>query len=158
MPCTVACEPGTVHRVDDPALLAKDALVSSRGLGVASALELAGALAMLPATLMVYGIEIGDVAFHTTPSAEVSRAAASVAAMIKADMTQRWPCTSHGMADNAHESGDSAKETTVGMMRHAQRQPARQDSRRNRRNGAPSSVIDRPLWVIFRLSLLAGAP
>lgn len=102
-------EPGTIHRIDDPALLEKDALVSSHGLGVASALELAGALAMLPATLMVYGIEIGDVSLQATPSADVSRAATLVAAMIEADVTQRWPYESLGMSGGAPKPGGSAR-------------------------------------------------
>ncbi len=123
-------KPGTIHRVDDPALLVKDALVSSHGLGVASALELAGALATLPATLIVYGIEIGDVSFHTTPSTEVSGAAASLAAMIGAEVTQRWPCESHG-------SGGYAKRQD-GMMSECTRELASQDSGAATEKGHPT--------------------
>jgi len=85
-------EPGAIHRLDDPALLGQDTLASSHGLGVASALELARALDLLPETLILYGIEIGDVSFNAAPSAAVRHAAAVVAAMIEAEVAERWPC------------------------------------------------------------------
>ncbi|HUB88990.1 MAG TPA: hydrogenase maturation protease [Dyella sp.] len=97
-------EPGTVQRVDDPALLEKDTLASSHGLGVASALQLAGALGMLPKTLVLYGIEIGDVSFDAAPSAAVSHAAVSLAATIEAEVAERWPYQSHVLAAGTRES------------------------------------------------------
>jgi hydrogenase maturation protease len=85
-------EPGFIQRVDDPALLGPDTSASSHGLGVASALELARALDLLPGTLILYGIEIGEVSFNAAPSAAVRHAAAAVAAMIEAGVAERWPC------------------------------------------------------------------
>jgi len=83
--------PGTIHRVDDLASIRKEPLVSSHGLGVASALALASALDALPATLVLYGIEIGNASFDAVPSAAVSIAAASLATRINAEVAARWP-------------------------------------------------------------------
>ena len=82
--------PGTIHRVDDLASIRKEPLVSSHGLGVASALALASALDALPATLVLYGIEIGNASFDAVPSAAVSIAAASLATRINAEVAARW--------------------------------------------------------------------
>lgn len=101
-------EPGAIRRLDDPALLRQDSLASSHGLGVASALELARALDLLPETLILYGIEIGEVSFDAAPSAAVRHAAASVAAMIEAEVAERWPSQTPLFAAKAHESGTHA--------------------------------------------------
>ncbi|MCW8808389.1 MAG: hydrogenase maturation protease [Rhodanobacter sp.] len=83
--------PGVIHRVDDPASIEKDTRVSSHGFGVASALALASAIGALPATLVLYGIEIGAASADAAPSAAVSTAVAALAARIEAEAVARWP-------------------------------------------------------------------
>lgn len=85
--------PGTVHRLDARArpLPAELCGLSSHGLGLAQAVELARALGALPARLTVYGIEAGACALGTAPCPEVRAAAAEVAAAIRAELG--GPCT-----------------------------------------------------------------
>lgn len=83
--------PGTIHRVDDMALIAADARVSSHGLGVASALALADALGALPPRWLLYGIDIAEASFDRTPSVAVTAAVRVLAARIDAELSAQWP-------------------------------------------------------------------
>jgi hydrogenase maturation protease len=78
--------PGTVHRLEDTALFEQGSLASSHGLGVASALDLAKALGVCPANIVVYGVEIDDVALGTEMSAAVLAAVPVVARRIVTEL------------------------------------------------------------------------
>ncbi|SPE26206.1 Ni,Fe-hydrogenase maturation factor (hyh operon) [Burkholderiales bacterium] len=67
--------PGTIHRIDDLARIEADLLVSCHGLGLAATLELARALDVMPATLLLYGIEIDPATTGAAPSKMVTEAA-----------------------------------------------------------------------------------
>lgn len=75
--------PGTIHRVDGAARIQADVLVSSHGLGLATALELARALGALPANVLIYGIEIDPATGAAAPGKAmidvVDRLAAQIA-------------------------------------------------------------------------------
>ncbi|HVP38790.1 MAG TPA: hydrogenase maturation protease [Candidatus Saccharimonadales bacterium] len=80
--------PGTVHRLD-----AREALppgwgraVSTHGLGLAEAVELARRLGQLPARLVIYAIEVRGFEPGAPLSAEVERAVDQVVARIEAEL------------------------------------------------------------------------
>jgi hydrogenase maturation protease len=78
--------PGTIHRVRADWLTEPGPLVSSHGLGVASALALARALGALPATLLIYGIEIDPAATGGAPSEPVRAAVDALAQAIAREL------------------------------------------------------------------------
>jgi len=78
--------PGTIHRFDDISQLDPDDLVSSHGLGVATALQLMRALNQLPPKLVLFGIEIDTAYCGITLSTAVSQAEHRMEAMIDAEL------------------------------------------------------------------------
>lgn len=83
---------GTVHRFDateGPLPARVGGAASTHGLGVAAAIELARVLGRLPETVVLYGIEAGDVALGTPATPAVDRAVAAVARRIVAEVA---PC------------------------------------------------------------------
>jgi hydrogenase maturation protease len=81
---------GTLHRFDAAAgpLPSSLAEVSSHGLGLAQALELARTLGTLPRRCIVYAIEGGQFAPGATLSPEVARAAATLARRILRELSK----------------------------------------------------------------------
>jgi hydrogenase maturation protease len=79
-----AAVPGTVYRLGIGDLARYPGTLSSHGVGVASALDLARELGMLPAELALYGIGIGSGAPGTPSSPLVREAAHAVAREIVA--------------------------------------------------------------------------
>jgi hydrogenase maturation protease len=85
-------EPGRIHRLDLSALEGMaGGSRSTHGFGLADALRLAAAMEGLPPRLRIYGIEIDPRAPGPTPSPEVARAAARLAAEILETV-----CAGHG--------------------------------------------------------------
>lgn len=86
--CRGAGEPGSAHRFEwpDPRLNAVGG-VSSHGIGLAAALELAKALGALPPRVVVFAVEgeAGDPG--AGPSASVAAAVAGIGAMVLAEIT-----------------------------------------------------------------------
>jgi len=80
--------PGTVHRLDARAapLPTELANLSSHGLGLAHAVELARALDALPARLIVYGIEAGPCELGAPLTSPVRAAVAQVADAIRGEL------------------------------------------------------------------------
>lgn len=78
--------PGTIHRVDDVALLGDDGAISSHGFGLAATLALALELGELPATVVLYAIEIEDHCYGSTLTAAVSEAVAVAVENIAAEL------------------------------------------------------------------------
>ena len=79
----VRCDPavpGRVHRT--VSLTASAGQSSSHGLGVPEAVELARVLDLLPARLVVYAVEAGDVEFGTGLSTPVAAAVPTVVAAV----------------------------------------------------------------------------
>ena len=73
---TSGASPGTVHRLDaSEAALGVDAATSTHGLGLAETIELGRALGLLPARLLVYGIEAESFELGMPLSPAVARAA-----------------------------------------------------------------------------------
>jgi len=67
----VPARPGRLHRTTVPAAASA---ASSHGFGVPEAVELAGALDRMPARLVVFAVEVDDVAFGVGLSAPVADA------------------------------------------------------------------------------------
>jgi hydrogenase maturation protease len=82
--------PGTIHRIDDVALPETHDTLSSHGFGVASAFALGRALDMLPASWVIYGIEIEEPSYGSAPSPAVAEAAAALAEGIATELSARW--------------------------------------------------------------------
>lgn len=76
--------PGRVHRVVARGVLSGQPAASSHGLGLGEAVELARAIGRLPATLVLYAIEIGELTYGAELSAPVGAAAQRVARHIAA--------------------------------------------------------------------------
>lgn len=84
--------PGTVHRLDAWGIADDPRLLSSHGFGLASALALGEALGELPDEVIVYGIEIGEIAAAQPfePLTEpVAGAVDELTAIIAAELTRR---------------------------------------------------------------------
>jgi len=84
--------PGTIHRVEAPALAQADWPVSSHSLGVAGALALARALGALPARVLIYGIEIDSAATGRAPSEAVRAAVERLALTIAQELPRYLAC------------------------------------------------------------------
>jgi hydrogenase maturation protease len=86
--------PGTIHRLDASAGPIAPALFprSTHAVGVAEALELARTLGVLPAKVMVYGIEAGDTEVGHSLSPQVSHALNEVIELVRRE-TETLPCT-----------------------------------------------------------------
>jgi hydrogenase maturation protease len=78
--------PGTIHRIDDIARLDGDRALSSHGFGLAAALGLAHALGGLPASLILYGVEIENHAIGSGLSAAVEKAVVTLTCAIGAEL------------------------------------------------------------------------
>lgn len=79
--------PGTIHRLDaSRPLPAGFGSLSSHGLGVASAIELARALGSLPREVIVYGIEGESFELDRGLSAQVAAAATALADRILSEL------------------------------------------------------------------------
>jgi hydrogenase maturation protease len=78
--------PGTVHRLAGADGLALAAATSTHGLSVGQALELAGALGLLPGRLVLYCIEVGGVGHGEGLSPAVARAVEEVADLVLRDV------------------------------------------------------------------------
>lgn len=101
--------PGTIYRLDDVTLPENDQALSTHGFGVASALALARALGGLPASLIVYGIEIENHACGSAPSAAVGQAVAMLAERIAAELSDRCSAirpTKNSSLKREHERSD----------------------------------------------------
>lgn len=82
--------PGTIHRFDashDP-LPAEMAHTSTHDMGVSDALELARAMGMLPGRVIVYAIEIEQLAHGNEPSPAVEAAIGEAAAAVVREADQ----------------------------------------------------------------------
>jgi len=82
--------PGTVHRIARSECFEVDRSLSGHQLGVASALELADALELLPADLRIYGIEMQSAMANCGPSHCVASAACELAQIIADELLQRF--------------------------------------------------------------------
>ena len=82
--------PGSIHRIDRAECVEHGRLLSGHGLGIASALQLAEALGLLPATLWVYGIEMQSAAADRGPSRRVIVAAHQLARLITDELLQKF--------------------------------------------------------------------
>ncbi|MCP9442820.1 MAG: hydrogenase maturation protease [Nitrospira sp.] len=86
--------PGTIHRVDasvdpiGPAFLPQ----SSHAVGVVEAIELAKALGVLPATVILYGVEIASTEYGQPLSQPITQVLEEVIGLILRDIEQQ-PCT-----------------------------------------------------------------
>ncbi|MGE0113797.1 MAG: hydrogenase maturation protease [Steroidobacteraceae bacterium] len=81
--------PGAIHRIDNIERIENDMRVSSHGLGVASALSLARALDALPATLVLYAIEIDGNHRDASTSKAAGAAVPILATNIAAELAAR---------------------------------------------------------------------
>ncbi|MEN8113857.1 MAG: hydrogenase maturation protease [Actinomycetota bacterium] len=80
--------PGTVHRIEGTGGFPNSWRSASTHLvGLAEAIDLGGAVDMLPDKLVVYGIEIGEVAPGVDLSPEVDRAADEVANRVTEELS-----------------------------------------------------------------------
>ena len=81
------CEPGTVHRIDDPEHLPEAwSSPSSHLVGLAEALQLGRVLGSFPERLSVYGIEAGELRTGTELSLPVRDAAERIAGELRRDL------------------------------------------------------------------------
>ncbi|MEA2024426.1 MAG: hydrogenase maturation protease [Actinomycetota bacterium] len=81
--------PGSVHRIDGKAgFPASWRSASTHLIGLVEAVDLGGAVDMLPNQLVVYGIEIGRVGPGMTLSPEIDTAADEVVDMITAELAE----------------------------------------------------------------------
>lgn len=80
---------GAIHRFDATDRLERERLISCHGFGVASCLELARALGVLPPTVLIYGIEIGGALAHSAPSNWLHAAAEKLAQSICEELASR---------------------------------------------------------------------
>lgn len=81
------CEPGTVHRIDDPEHLpASWRSPSSHLVGLGEALELGRVLGSFPQQLSVYGIEAGELRTGSELSPAVRDAAERIAGELREDL------------------------------------------------------------------------
>jgi hydrogenase maturation protease len=87
----VRCDPaapGRVHRTGLDDLAAGTGQSSSHGLGIPEAVELARVLDLLPARLVVYAVEAGDVDFGTGLSVAVAAAVPTVVAAVVRELDE----------------------------------------------------------------------
>jgi len=82
--------PGTVRQIDRTECFEVDHSLSGHLLGVASALELADALELLPADVRIYGIEMQSAIANCGPSHCVASAASELAQTIADELLQRF--------------------------------------------------------------------
>ncbi len=88
--CRGAGPPGSVHRFDWPAPgLARVGAVSSHGVGVAAALDLAAALGRLPPRVVVFAVEAGAGGPGGGLSPAVAAAVPALAAAVETEVA-RW--------------------------------------------------------------------
>jgi hydrogenase maturation protease len=92
--------PGTVHRFDASAAAIPAGVFrsSTHSFGVGDAIELARALGKLPPNVVVYGVEVGDVAAGVALTAPVEAAVEPVANAVLEDLEhliakEEEPCT-----------------------------------------------------------------
>ena len=88
--CVSGAAPGTIRRLDAAATALPPGLgLSSHGLGLAEAVELARLLGRLPPRCIVYAIEGGSFALGAPLSPPVAQAVAEVAARLAAEIAGR---------------------------------------------------------------------
>lgn len=82
--------PGTIRRIDRAECFEANRSLSGHQLGVASALELANALGLLPADVRIYGIEMQSAIANGGPSHCVATAASELARTIAQELLQTF--------------------------------------------------------------------
>ncbi|MBI2779823.1 MAG: hydrogenase maturation protease [Gammaproteobacteria bacterium] len=78
--------PGKILRLQDEEIEMESALLSSHGFGVAESLALGGALGMLPARLVLYGVEVRDLDQCDTLTPETTGALPMLVERIKEEL------------------------------------------------------------------------
>lgn len=82
--------PGTIRRIDRTECIERSRSLSGHQLGVASALELANALGLLPSAVWLYGIEMHSATANRGPCNCVIAAARELAQTIADELRQKF--------------------------------------------------------------------
>jgi hydrogenase maturation protease len=106
--CASGATPGTVSRFDVGAgpLSHSAFAVSTHGVGLAAAIELARALRQLPQRCVVYAIEGASFELGAPLSSPVARAVARTAAFVRHEITERIVDDIRGLADRRMSTPD----------------------------------------------------
>lgn len=84
--------PGAVHRLDAAELTPEQEHISSHGFGLADTLALGRELNLLPATLIIYGIEVGDTGTASSRDPKVADAIPDLLGRITVDLEALLEC------------------------------------------------------------------
>jgi len=76
---------GTIHCFQNKDIETVSNALSTHAFGVAEAIKIGAALNTLPQTIILYGIEIGDVQFQFTPSKRIAHAVKALSVRIETD-------------------------------------------------------------------------
>ncbi|RUR17862.1 hydrogenase maturation protease [Legionella sp. km535] len=83
--------PGTIHRFHNEEIFELNAMLSTHDMGVAQTLALGRSLGELPEHIILYGIEIGDIEYHTGFSEPVERAINETTVLLEQELLNELP-------------------------------------------------------------------